>query len=300
MLEFTKLITHDSCMDGLATAMIVLDALPDIEVVFAQYGTPSLERLPATSGLLFCDIAPPRDRAAEFVDAGAVVLDHHKHARDIVEQFGTRGHFADESAHAGVSGALLAYWHVWVPQSRRESPAIETFARWVGVRDTWQKKSPEWEAANDLYAAMSSLPRDYWLVPSGIARAMFPTSLELGRLCRAERSRAVSAICDCGTLRMQDAAGRSWAVFPDSHHHVSDAAEALRQRGVAVTCGWFQRVEQGSLRTVLSLRSQDGSVDVGALCKVFGGGGHTRAAGCSLIGDNPLDAVRVLLNEADQ
>lgn len=295
--RITKLVTHDSCADGLASAMIVREALPEIEVVFAQHGTPSLEQLPATPGLLFCDIVPPRARAAEFVAAGAIVLDHHKHARDVVELFGERGVFADELAEPGVSGALLAYRHVWVPALLAASREVEDFAQLAGVRDTWQTASPLWELANDLHAALMGLPRTWWLQREGIGLAMSPNTLELGRLWRAKRAETVAELCDRGTVHLVDRAGRRWAAFPDSSRHVSDVAEALRQRGVAVTCGWFQTVRDGALQTVVSLRS-DGSLDVGALCTELGGGVHSRAAGCTLGIENPLEAVRRVMEAA--
>lgn len=301
----TRLITHDACADGLASSMIVRDALPHVEVVFAQYGTPSLEALPASSGLLFVDITPPRERAAEFVEAGAIVLDHHKHARDIVALFGDRGVFADELGSPGVSGASLACEHVWMgtvaeqPGDRRET--VRDFARLVGIRDTWQRQSPSWELASDLQVALMGLPREYWLRKGGIVRALSSDSLELGQLWRAQRAETIGKICSAGTARLVDPAGRQWAVFPDCHRHTSDVAEAMRGRGVAVTCGWFQVVDDGAVRTVLSLRS-DGSVaqalDVGALCKSFGGGGHSRAAGCRVSVSDPLVAVRRVMEAA--
>lgn len=297
----TKLITHDSCADGLASAMIVRDALPHVEVVFAQHGTPSLEALPASSGLLFCDISPPRGRAAEFVEAGAIVLDHHKHSRDIVALFGDRGVFADEDGDPGVSGAQLAHLHVWrgaiaLRQDDRRV-LLQDFAHLVGVRDTWQTKSPSWEMANDLHAALMGMPREWWLGSGGIDVAMQPDTLTLGKLWRKKRAETVAKICSSGTVRLIDPAGRQWAAFPDSHHHTSDVAEQMRGHGVAVTCGWFQLIEDGAARTVLSLRS-DGALDVGALCKGFGGGGHMRAAGCRISVSDPLVAVRRVMEAA--
>ncbi len=294
----TKLITHDSCADGLASAMIVRDALPHVEVVFAQYGAPSLEALAPSRGLLFCDITPPRERAAEFVAAGAIVLDHHKHARDIVEQFGESGVFADEGAEPGVSGAMLAYQHVWLPLGRTNG-AVREFARLVGIRDTWQKDSPDWEHANDLHAALMGLPQTYWLRADGrgIANAMSADSFELGRMWRAKRREKVADICGSGSLGLTDPKGREWLTFPDNAAYTSDVAEAARVFGIPVTCGWFQVVDCDHVRTVLSLRS-DGSLDVGELAKRFGGGGHSRAAGCQVQADNPLDAVRLVMGEA--
>lgn len=111
----TTIVTHANCMDGLASAMILLDVLPSAKIVFCQYNTPDYLNLPATPNMLFCDITPPRDRAAEFVTAGSIVLDHHKTAKDIVLMFGANGVFGDEIANPGISGAMLAYQQVWVP-----------------------------------------------------------------------------------------------------------------------------------------------------------------------------------------
>ncbi len=108
-----RVIVHANCADGMASAMILHDALPDAEVVFLQHGTAEFLSLPATTGMLFCDISPPADRVAEFVGVGAIVLDHHKTVRDVVEAFGDCGVFADETKEPGVSGALLAYREVW-------------------------------------------------------------------------------------------------------------------------------------------------------------------------------------------
>jgi nanoRNase/pAp phosphatase (c-di-AMP/oligoRNAs hydrolase) len=145
------------------------------------------------------------------------------------------------------------------------------------------------------------LPREWWLSSGGINVAMLPDTLTLGQLWRKKHSETVTKICGAGVLTLVDPAGRQWAAFPDSHHHVSDVAEALRQRGVDVTCGFFQRVIDGRLCTVLSLRSAasgDNPLDVGALCKTFGGGGHTRAAGCKVYSSDSLDALRRVMEVA--
>jgi phosphoesterase RecJ-like protein len=49
--------------------------------------------------------------------------------------------------------------------------------------------------------------------------------------------------------------------------------------GVKVAALVRERVREGSVETKVSLRSTDGSVDVGAMAALRGGGGHVRAAG---------------------
>ena len=146
ILGAKKLITHANCMDGLATAMIVRDALPDIPIEFVQYNTPEYLALKPEPGVIFCDVVPAQgkpDEVSAWAAAGAVMLDHHKENRDIVEACGALGVFADEKTEPGVSGAVLAQRHVWTAvlgtePSERER-LVHEFARLVGTRDTWQK-----------------------------------------------------------------------------------------------------------------------------------------------------------------
>lgn len=120
-IELSKLqavktiVTHDNCADGLASAMILRDVLPKAQLLFLQYNSPDHLNLEATEGMLFCDFSPPAGRVEEFTKAGAVVLDHHKGAKDIVAAFGEFGVFADEKDDPGVSGAVLAFREVWLP-----------------------------------------------------------------------------------------------------------------------------------------------------------------------------------------
>lgn len=289
-MNISVLVTHDNCADGLASAMVALDACPNIKVVFAQYNQPSLEELQPAEGMVFCDITPPRTRVRDFVDAGAWCLDHHKHARDIVDAFGKQGHFADEVERPGWSGALLAYAHIWVPQlwgslDGDRMRRISDFARLAGIRDTWQNHDPDWELAQDLHATLMGLPRGHWLRPGGVERAMSGEWLTLGKMFRAQRADQTRAICERGCIRED-----GWAFFPGTGAVMSDTAEALRGEGVRIALGWFQVIKAGEIQTVCSLRS-DGSLDVGALCKRFGGGGHSRAAGCTLPYSDAWEAV---------
>ena len=115
-----KVIVHKQsaaapCGDGRASALILHAALLGAEVIEMAYGEPAHVNLAAEPGMLFCDFSPPEARAAEFVAAGAIVLDHHE--RDRVEPFGALGVFG-ENAH-GESGAWLAWREVYQATSAR-------------------------------------------------------------------------------------------------------------------------------------------------------------------------------------
>jgi len=68
------------------------------------------------------------------------------------------------------------------------------------------------------------------------------------------------------------------AVLNIPYAGVSEAGNALCKAGYPVALLWFER---GDGMTTFSLRG-DGSVDVSAIAKTFGGGGHNNAAGFQL------------------
>ncbi len=282
------IVVHDQCSDGLASAILLHDALPSAAVRFVQYATEAHRALPAEPGMLFCDFSPPRERVREFVDAGAIVLDHHASARDVVAAFGDRGVFADEEREPGVSGAVLALRHVWVPLRGGDPlrPFAERFAALVGVRDTWHKASPLWAEARLLHVALSSVPRDAWLA-MGLAGAAADWSrlTWLGETLAARDDDAVRQAL-AHAHRFITPGGLRVIAF-DGLALTSDAAEAARPRADLII-GFAVEVEAGLQILRTSLRSNE-RLDVAALARRFGGGGHRRAAGfaVALAADDP-------------
>ena len=286
----TTVVTHDNCPDGLASALILHDALPHARILFAQYGTPELLDLPAEPGMLFCDITPAHERADAFVAAGAIVLDHHKTARKVVESFGERGVFADEAAEPGVSGALLAFRSVWdhlVPEGatdRSRRDAVSRLAVLAGVRDTWQRHDARWDVACAQAEALMLWPREKWLElgPAGWERFLEigPTMLQK-QAERVKRGIAKAWRHTVAGLRV---------VVLDGVDVVSDAAESLGAEADLVV-GFAYRAREGSnLELVFSLRSH-ADFDCSAFAKLHGGGGHTRAAGFGLPADPFADGT---------
>lgn len=278
--QIRRLVTHDGCMDGLASAMLVRERLPDLPITFVQYGTPEHRELLVEPGLVFCDMTPPRERVQEFVAAGAWCLDHHKHARDLVEAFGARGVFADEETEPGVSGAVLAYRYF--SESTVETWRPEHFARLAGIRDTWQSADPSWLEALQLHAVLQHYPQEYWLgLPHAAIGLALAETRQLGAMLLAKKALKVQEILEKGMVASEasEASGVRWGLTAAPPELTSDLAEAARQleTPVAVLVNCMLSIQEGAPGLIFSLRS-DGSVDVGALAKFFGGGGHSRAA----------------------
>lgn len=295
-----------ACPDGLASAMIVKDALPDIEVRFAAHGTPEYEEMTPEPGMLFVDIVPPRKRASEFLLANAVVLDHHKESRELVAVFAERGLgvFADEKTEPGVSGAVLAYRHVWNPLAKHkivedrlahacrrlqrlpenafdsDDDWMRRFADLVGIRDTWQKTSPLWEVACEQSAVLTFFPVEDWFdCKNPLAGTRFEQRLTLGPLLLKKRALNAKGLAE-SAYRFVTKTGLRVAVLGSKA--ISDAADLLLAAGeVDVAVGFAFHVRSDSVPVMqLSFRASTvrgrsrANVDVAAVARQLGGGGR--------------------------
>ena len=291
------IVTHKNCPDGIASAMILKDALPKAEVLFVQHETEIHRNLPVTEGMLFCDFAPCRDRVPEFVAAKAIVLDHHKGQKDIVAQFGPLGVFADEKDDPGIAGATLAYREVWVPLCHdleiNPKKDIKDFATLAGIRDTWQTKNPRWNESKEQAAYLMFFGEDECLKwPIFEGKEKWDFRHQVGKLLSDEHERKVAKTLE-GAYRTVIHGLK--VVIHQGVTHTSDAAEMLGDDcGVDILAGFSYFGEDNSdredwspnfgknLKMIVSTRTRT-SFDVSKLAKFYGGGGHTKAAGFSVM-----------------
>jgi hypothetical protein len=295
--DVRTLVTHADCADGMASAILLADALPDRRVVFVQHNTPDYTTLPAEPGMLFCDIVPPPTRVDEFVEAGAIVLDHHRGAKDIVGQFGDRGVFADETAEPGVSGAMLAFREVWLA-IYDAAPAdtirrAQRFATLAGIRDTWQNTDPRWKEACAHAAALRFWP---WGRLRGLTWLTLEDRLTIGELLlQKDEERDTRTITEAYRFT---ANGIGVMVFEGIQ--TSDISERMAHE-IDLVMGWHYQVVRGRPEMVVSCRSRGGFSCL-PLAKRYGGGGHAHAAGFRIDVDrmkspNPYEHLRTLVDE---
>lgn len=296
-------VVHGSCPDGMASAVLLHDALPDARIVFAQHGTDAYQDMRSEPYMLFCDLVPPPERAGEFVRAGAIVLDHHVKVRNVVDKFGHAGRYGD-----GESGALLAFRYVWDPicGGERENKVRATarhFAELASVRDCWEREDPRWNEACAQASALLFYGQDEWL---DLARPFWPSSqpilqerIRVGGISHANKLRGLKRSLD-GAYWTRT--GRGCRVVMVNGGSISDLAEAIGDKA-DVVLSFNYDVDDGVPSLKVSARSH-GGVDVGAVAVRYGGGGHQKAAGFRLkvVEEERLDPYTLLtrkLVEAD-
>lgn len=294
-----RIVAHDNCADGLVSALLAKDACPEAEVVFLSHGTPEHLNLPVMPGTLFADFAPTAERAQEFIDAGTLILDHHRTQRAVVDAFGANGVFGDEATQPGVCGATLVYEHIWKPRRADTVPPFladwtAQFARLAGVRDTWQRRDPQWSDAGVQHATLTFFPSSFWLgMPLQKLAGQWPELCWIGEVQVTKHEERVSR-ATANAYRFTSAKGTRVACF-EGVRLTSDAAEKL-DKEVDLVVGFGHRIEEGQARLNISTRSHT-DFDCASFSRFYGGGGHTRAAGCSVVfdietGPNPFFAIQ--------
>lgn len=307
--QVTNIYVHGKCPDGLASAMILKDAFkmlgmtPQIE--FIVHGTPEHKNAGIESVCpLFCDIAPS-EYARQYVSSrGGIVLDHHKGTEELVKTFGELGVFADEKLEPGVSGAVLAFKHVFSPifdftfdnkliqeTSIHKFNLTRNFAMCIGARDTWNTTSPNFQRGQYITKMLMSKSTASWLSDVHdhspycteseieIGKALFESHEESIR-------QAVQQLVRFGFSRGDDDC--MLYVFQEQatgFRLCSDVAEAISTQmpTIGVAAGFSYVIDKpgDSPHLLFSLRGL-GGFDVGTFAKSFGGGGHTAAAGFSV------------------
>lgn len=279
-----SVVSHLNCSDGLASAILLKDAFRgrDLPIKFVQYQTEEHKTLVAEPGMLFVDFSPHPDRVQEFVEAGAIVLDHHKTAKQVVEAFGEDGLFGDEIANPGVCGAVLAYQHVWLPLrgplARDETELFaKKFSTLAGVRDTWQRDDERWKEACLQNYILSFIPRERWLSKTfpQIASSWDTEYAWIGELLQEKETRTIRKIAEL-SYRLTTPKGTRVVIF-EGVTKTSDLAELLHD-SVDLVIGFNYETENGVPKVIFSTRSHT-TFDCAAMCKAYGGGGHTKAAG---------------------
>jgi oligoribonuclease NrnB/cAMP/cGMP phosphodiesterase (DHH superfamily) len=291
------ILTHASCPDGWCAAYVCKLKYPEAEIMPLNHGL-NEQRLSnlfdscAGRDVIMVDYSLRTRELNDQLNATTTsfrILDHHKTAQAVLE--GAKYATFDMKR----SGAGLAWDYLFGKDSM--GPYGEDYAErpfWVSYtedQDLWNWALPNSQEINAFLMVQER----------GIA-----TWNEITRMTQEEArdrgvgvrqyieyyTRSVVAEAQEGILRFQTGTLESedgsitlpiftdyrTAVLNIPYAGVSEAGSALCKAGYPVALLWFER---GDGMTTFSLRG-DGSADVSAIAKSFGGGGHHNAAGFQL------------------
>jgi hypothetical protein len=232
--------------------------------------------------------------AKRWVDAGTIVLDHHRGAADLVAMFGRRGVFADEANEPGVSGAVLAFREVWSAfdaADRKAGSVWANVAMLAGIRDTWQRTHSRWHESCCQAAALMFWPWEK-LLAAGIYSGL-REMMGIGEVLLARDFERDTRTLGEAYRFVVDSFDAKLSVLCFEGTHTSDIADRVDED---LIIGWHYLVEQGQKKIVFSTRSR-GTFSCLEFAKANGGGGHQKAAGFKLAepGISPYDFIEQLV-----
>jgi oligoribonuclease NrnB/cAMP/cGMP phosphodiesterase (DHH superfamily) len=272
---------HANCWDGFCAAWIAKKALGDIDAMPVHYGTEP----PDVKGrvVYVLDFSYGRD-AMEGILTNArrtVVLDHHKTAMEALDGLHMPECGMDVYFDMEKSGGRLAWEWFWlnkfkdmtVDQRPFPSPVRLDRAPWLvdytEDRDLWRHALPETEAIN---AALRSHPLDFDLWDQFAQKDPVSTLAYEGRAIRRREQQIVADhVANARMRRINE----WWVPVVNATVLFSEIAGELSKGHPFGAC-YFDRADG---KRQWSLRSMTDGIDVSAVAKTFGGGGHKHAAG---------------------
>jgi oligoribonuclease NrnB/cAMP/cGMP phosphodiesterase (DHH superfamily) len=280
---------HDNCPDGFTAAWAVWRAVGE----FAEYRGVNYGQPPVTSedvagrNVVLVDFTYPRAVLDEIAKHAATVriLDHHKTAQADLEGW-NGGHVTFDMDRSG-AGIAWDYYHVDVPGGGPRPRLVD----YVEDRDLWRWKLPH---SREVSEFMFAMPRTFeaWDFAARELEDNFDNVVSSGRILLQVKQERVKAMCK--HVRWMKFGEHAIPVV-NASWDFSEIGEYLAEQYNGVGGYYLDRSD----RRQWGFRSCNG-LDVSAICKQFGGGGHAAAAGfTTAIGWEPAVVMTTIATSGD-
>lgn len=285
------IIYHANCMDGFAAACVVAKHLHGRgEYVACQYGDP----VPDVDGreVYIVDFSWKLPEMLDIVKRckRLVWIDHHKTSAEywphVYEAQGAKGAGGDTAHNQRMCGALLTWDTLF---GNDEVPDV---LRYVNDRDLWLKHLPDTDAVH-LALSATYMGED----PARLAGDFLYNDVwkvkDFGRSLKKMQAKRIDAADNRAQWLDYDTASTllGYPGHPVTGHcvcvvnlspesgDISEMGDKMCREGASVAVMYFETLD-GWVHSLRSRPDSEGNcVDVSAIAKRFGGGGHKQAAG---------------------
>jgi oligoribonuclease NrnB/cAMP/cGMP phosphodiesterase (DHH superfamily) len=285
------LFTHGD-LDGIVCGIVFKRIYPNSYIFFTNYketvdcreiNEAILEvvpEFPEDVSILISDISVSEDVAEFLNQRGSVgLLDHHKTALPLTR-------FPWVKVDMNKSGCLLVYEML---ASRFYLTDLWPLVELADTYDRWQQNHPKWEQAKQLNRLLSAMGRDAFIYRfmSNSSVDLTPTDKLMLQTDEYHRSKYIARSIQLAQVLTDRYGNKFCQVFAD--RYVSEVGHEL----LNISPEDIAYVLMIDIRErVCSLRGR-GMVDLSALAKEFGGGGHHDSAGFPLQSDTLAKLIGV-------
>lgn len=268
----TFVLYHANCADGFGAAFAAWLLHGDSATYMpVQYGQPIPECVYQPEAMVYIlDFSYSREALLDLEKkcAALLVLDHHATAEKELDGL-TFAKFEKEK-----SGAVMAWEHF------HPGMPVPKLLLYVQDRDLWKWELP---GSRSISAYLETVERSFpiWKeLRASWERCYIGMVNAGGTLLNYQKIKISSLAKKAGRIRLTWMSAGGPLIVPavNSPHWQSELGEELLKLhpDAPAACIYFQ-TESG--QWVFSLRSREGGLDVSAIAKAYGGGGHAPAAG---------------------
>jgi oligoribonuclease NrnB/cAMP/cGMP phosphodiesterase (DHH superfamily) len=264
-------IYHADCTDGFGAAFSAWKLLGNKATYYAaKHGNPPPDVFGKSVAILDFSYDNVTTKKMIADSKELIVIDHHKSAmvelHDIPNTHFDMGH----------SGARLA-WDFFHPG--KEAPK---FINYIEDRDLWEWS---WPYSKEFSAAFDMVPFDFEEYEKFEDDSVFDDAVKRGSYILAYSKTVVKKVAEKASRRKLR--GMDVLVVNSSHWMSEIGASLSPNCDFAVI--WYYDHETMGIK--VSLRAFHDVVDVSELARIFGGGGHKKAAGFNLPGDCNIEEI---------
>ena len=272
------IITHKNCMDGVASASIMLKLYPEADVYFCTYYKEQevieqIQESPKYDKIIFADFSFNKDRTLSMLDCCNTIeiYDHHKTAEAELSNDEIVSNPRISVVFDGTkSGATIC--RDYIKQYVKITEEASLLYDYIQDRDIWTWKLDYSKEINEALR--------FYIRPNNIESFNSITeTLSIEDLCHTgnilfekQRQYVKSKVSKVSYVQFE---GETYGMV-NSTEYISELGNAISEE-LNVPALLFFVDEEGSV--ICSLRSKDSLIDVSLVAKKYGGGGHRNAAG---------------------
>jgi len=298
---------HAECSDGMGAAWAMHQALgKDAEYIACHYKGPETLVSVFDKDVYFVDFSVPRADLMHLCKSAKSVTvdDHHKSAKDDLDNSsGWAPANCTINFDMGKAGCRLAWerakklgvtsgWMTTAHSSLRSATDLPVMLQYIEDRDLWRWNLPDSKQINAWIQMQPYAIQAYEALALNMEHpAGFAAVLAAGGAIYAYNA----TVCE---KQARQLVRRTWeghrVLYGNVAHLVSETASRALEMfdDVDLTLTYFDLAarQEGPGKRIHSMRARSGGVDVSAIAKRHGGGGHPAAAGFEhTVYENVLD-----------
>lgn len=265
------IIYHKNCNDGFGSALVAWIKFKNNAIYYPAHHNSDPPDV-TNMNVYICDFSYKKEVLEKMIQISKslIVIDHHKTAEKELQAINNENKIFDMNH----SGAVLT-WKYFFPEKK-----IPLLLEYIEDRDLWNNKL---KYSKECFFALCDLPKDFETWYQYLDDERIPELFTEGSIIYNHNKLLIKQISKSSYLIEQVIDEKSYKIaYLNSIILKSDLGNYLVSEKYSESdFSVIYHYEGYDNKTIFSLRSTNEKTDVSNIAKLFNGGGHKCASGCS-------------------